>query len=51
VGQAEQLPGGLVRWKNRFVLGHFPELAIIGFNPVVGLDQPPNFGREVKEGG
>ena len=49
MSQVEDLSNGLSSRKDDFVLGDLAQLAIIGLDGVVGVDQPSDFVREVEE--
>ncbi len=51
MGQVKQLADGLVGWEHGLIFGDFAQLAVVGLNTVIGLDQPPNFRREVEKAG
>jgi hypothetical protein len=50
MSQKQQLADGVVRWKNAFALGDFAQLAVVGLNEVVGVDEPPNFEGDFEKG-
>jgi hypothetical protein len=50
MGEPEDLAHGFRLGEQGLGLGHFAELAVVGFDRIGGIDQPSDFGRVVEKG-